>query len=251
MKQADYLPQYKCGQCAWRTKHFFCDLPEESVNAFEALKITQTYRKGSFIFFEGEQADGIFMLCHGRVKLSTYSENGRVLTLRVLTAGELLGLSSVVSDAKFEATAEVIEDCQVNFVLKSDFLHFLLENRSAAFNAIHQLSQNYQSTFVQVRSMALSATVADKLARLFLDWSHSENWAEGSSSNGNMRIRFRMAYTHEEIAAMIGSCRETVTRLLNDFRRKNLIQIDGSDFVIDKRRLELIIGSRARSAKAV
>ena len=243
--------QHRCSDCPLHADGFFCELTATAIATFENFKITNTYSKGGTLFNQGQPSNGIYMLCKGRVKMCSYSRDGRTVILRIAEAGEVLGLSSVVSDIEFEATAEVIEDCQVNFVRKSDFLRFIREYPEAGFNAIRQLSHNYHAAFSQVRSLALSATVADKLVRLFLEWSQLAA-ANGSHSNGNGRIHLKFEHTHEEIAAMIGTSRETVTRLLNDFRRKNLIEVKGSDlFIHDKKRLESMIGSRSRGAASL
>ena len=177
------------------------------------------------------------MLCQGRVKLTTHSRSGRSLILRIAMPGEVLGLSSAVSDSPSETTAEVIEACQVNFVLKSDFRRFLERNADAGINALRQLSLQYKKAYMQIRSLGLSNCVADKVASLLLEWSRSE-----PGNNGSVRIRNR--YSHEEIAEMIGTSRETVTRILKDFRTRDLISIHGNDLHIpNTRRLEAMIGS--------
>jgi CRP/FNR family transcriptional regulator len=235
--------QHQCSHCALHTDGYFCELSESAKREFEALKITNSYSKGSTLFNQGQPAKGIYMLCQGRVKLCSYSRDGRSIIFRVAEPGEVLGLSAVVSDCEYEATAEVVESCQVNFVRKSDFVRFIHEHPEAGFGAIKQLSQSYHAAFNQARSLALSATVADKLARLFLEWPRSSN-----GSNGEARLK--VDYTHEEIAAMIGTTRETVTRLMNDFKRRNLIHMDGSDLYIhDMRQFESIIGMRTRDSE--
>ena len=151
--------------------------------------------------------------------------------------GEVLGLSSAVSGSPSETTAEVIEARQVNFVLKSDFRRFLERNADAGINALRQLSLQYKKAYMQIRSLGLSNCVADKVASLLLEWSRSE-----PGNNGSVRIRNR--YSHEEIAEMIGTSRETVTRILKDFRTRDLISIHGNDLHIpNTRRLEAMIGS--------
>jgi CRP/FNR family cyclic AMP-dependent transcriptional regulator len=240
--------QHRCSECGMHTSGFYCELSEQALSTLESLKITNTYHKGCTLFNQGQNSSGVYILCQGKVKLCSYSRDGRTVILRIAGAGEILGLSSVVSDLEYEATAEVIEDCQVNFIRKTDFLRFLRDHPEAGFNAIRQLSYNYHTAFSQVRSLALSTTVADKLARLFLDWSRTAE--DGSDGNGGVHLKLH--YTHEEIASMIGTSRETVTRLLNDLKRRNVIEVKGSDLYIpDKSQLEAVIGSRHRSAGSV
>src|SRR6476661_1240700 len=108
-----------CPGCKLRSQNFFCNLSEPSLKMLESLKIMNAYRKGTTLFFEGQPSNGIYMLCEGRVKLSTCSQDGKVIILRIAEPGEVLGLSATVSDSIYEATAEVIEPCHVSFVRKS------------------------------------------------------------------------------------------------------------------------------------
>ena len=119
---------------------------------------------------EGQPAKGVYLLCAGRVKLSTYSEDGRAIILRIAEVGEVLGLSAVVSGQPYEKTAEASEDCQVSFIKSRDFTYFVRKHHEAALNALRQLSSNYHTAHLQICSLGLSASVGDKLARLLLQW---------------------------------------------------------------------------------
>lgn len=219
---------------------FFCNLPEPAMHQLESVKISNLYPRGSVLFSEGQPAQGVYILCQGRVKLSTCSRDGKIIILQIAEAGEVLGLSAIVSDSLYESTAEVIEPCQVNFIRKADFLRFLQQNPDACLNAARQLSQNYQTAHLQICSLGLSSSVADKLAKLFLGWCGGNGNINGTGS----AVRLKVSYTHEEIAEMIGTSRETVSRLLKTFRERDLITMKGSDLVIhDRKRLENMVGS--------
>jgi CRP/FNR family transcriptional regulator, cyclic AMP receptor protein len=228
----------KCLACDKRAENFFCNLSQTNRQIFESLKIKNYYPKGAMLFVEGQPANGIYVLCRGRVKLSTCSKDGKVIILHIAEAGEVLGLSAAVSDSVHIATAEAIEPCQVNFVRNKDFLRFLEQNAEACMNAVRQLSQNYQSACLQICTLGLAASVADKLATLFLGWCK----ASVEDKDG---IHLKISYTHEELAQMIGTSRETVTRILKSFRDRHLINRKGSEFIIpDRRKLEAVIGTR-------
>lgn len=234
--------QHKCADCSVTAEGFFCDLQESTLQNLESLKISNVYPRGSVLFIEGQPSNGVYILCQGRVKLSTCSREGKVIILQIAEPGEVLGLSAVVSDSVYEATAEVVEPCQVNFVRKADFLRFLRQNADACLSAVRQLSHNYQTAHLQICSLGLSSSVADKLAKLFLGWCNA-NGNGNRHENGNGTVRLKISYTHEEIAEMIGTSRETVSRLLKTFRERKLITLKGSDLVIhDKKRLEMIVG---------
>lgn len=222
---------------------FFCNLKEATIQNLEMLKISNVYPRGSVLFMEGQMSQGVYILCQGRVKLSTCSRDGKIIILQIAEAGEVLGLSAVISDSAYEVTAEVIETCQINFIRKTDFLQLLQQNTDACLNAVRQLSQNYQTAHLQICSLGLSSSVADKLAKLFLNWCSSNGEENGYNYTDNSSVHLKIQYTHEEIAEMIGTSRETVTRLLKNFKERKLISLKGSEMVIhDRRRLESIAG---------
>lgn len=239
MKALDNLTiQHRCLNCRLHAENYFCRLETPVLQIFESLKITNSYPKGATLFMEGQPSNGIYMLCQGKVKLSTCSKDGKVIVLRIAESGEVLGMSAVVSNSPYEATAEVLESCQVNFVSKDGFLRFLEQNGDASLSAVKQLSRNYHAAHAQIRSFGLSTSVADKLAKLLLEWCERKGAANGS-------IHLKISYTHEELAEMIGTSRETVTRVLKDFRERNLITVKGSDLIVhDQARLKAAIGVR-------
>lgn len=228
--------RHSCENCDLQNDRSFCQLPERELSGFEKIKITKACPKGAKLFTEGQPTKGVFMLCKGRVKLSTCSPSGRVMILGIAEAGDILGLSSALNGSDHEATAEVLEPCQINFIETSELLQFLRSNPEACLNAARQLGRSYQKAFRQICSLGLSETAADKLGKLFLTWT-------GNGNGGGGRVRITNHFTHEEIAEMIGSSRETVTRALKQFRESNLVTLKGSDLVIhDRQRLKAAIG---------
>ena len=188
------------------------------------------------LFVEGQSAQGVFLLCKGRVKLSMTSSEGKTLILRIVKPGEILGMHATVSDTAFQATAETLEPCQVNFIKRDDFLRLLRDHGDASIHAAQQLSGSYQTACEQVRSLGLSQSAPEKLARFLLEWS-----AKGQSSRQGIRVKLTL--THEEIGQIIGTSRETVTRTLGEFKSKHLAELKGSTLVIqNKAALEAFLG---------
>lgn len=228
--------QRKCTSCKLRTPSFFCEFSSAVLKAFQSIKTTHSHDKGTTLFVQGQPAIGLYMLCQGRVKLSICSKDGKAAILRMAEAGDILGLSAAMTGEVNHATAVAVEQCQVNFVPRDDLLTVMKQNSEVALNAARQLARNYSLAFEQIISLALS-TSSERLARLLLGWSRT-------NGNGSPHAELRMTYTHEDIAAMIGTSRETVTRLLNGFKRNNLISIRGADLYIhDVHRFELMTGS--------
>jgi CRP/FNR family transcriptional regulator, cyclic AMP receptor protein len=214
-----------CVACPHRESRIFCNLPTEALERLAEITSSATYPKGASLFVEGQPARGVFILCAGHVKLSTSSADGRTLILRISDPGELLGLPATISGRAYEVTADVVEPTQANFISKADFLNFLKEFGEAALRVAQELSDSYQTAFAEMRTIGLSHSAREKLARFILDWSSNH-----PSDNGT--IKFNLTLTHEEIAQMIGSSRETVTRILGEFKKNNLVHVKGSSVTL-------------------
>lgn len=226
-----------CVICKLRQSGFFCDLPKPSLANLEKIKYASAFPQGAVLFVEGQAPRGIYILCSGRVKLTTTSRDGKTLILRIAQGGEVLGLHGTVSGKPYELTAETLQPCQLDFIKRDDFLKFLQTHADACLNAAQHLSENCQTAYDMIRSLGLSHSVSEKLARLLLEWA-----SEGEQTKDGIRIK--IALTHEEIAQLIGTSRETVTRVLGEFRDKDVAQLRGSTLLIrNKAALEKLIGS--------
>lgn len=226
-----------CLICKLRHSGFFCDLPKGSLEELEKVKYASAYPQGAVLFVEGQAPRGVYIVCGGRVKLSTTSREGKTLILRIAQAGEVLGLHATVSGKPYELTGETLQPCQLDFIRRDDFLRFLQHHGDACLNAAQHLSQNCQNAYEMIRSLGLSHSVGEKLARLLLEWA-----SDGETTKDGIRIKISL--THEEIAQLIGTSRETVTRVLSEFREKKFAQLRGSTLMIMNRPgLERLVGT--------
>lgn len=224
-----------CLSCPHREERLFCNLPDPAIKALAAITASAAYPKGATLFVEGQPSRGVFILCSGRVKLSTSSADGKTLILRISEPGEVLGLPATVTGTCYELTADVIEPAQANFIPRNEFLGFLKDHGEAALRVAQQLGETYHAAISEMRTIGLSHSAGEKLARFLLEWS-----AHYPEEKGQVRIKLTL--THEEIAQMIGSSRETVTRLLADFRKRQLLQVMGSTLIIkNKSALENLV----------
>ena len=226
-----------CEQCSLKCEGFFCDLSKLTLKALDSIKFTSGYPKGAVLFVEQEMPRGVFVLCKGRVKLSMTSSEGKTVILRIVQPGEVLGLHAVVSAQPYQASAETLEPCQVNFIRRDDFLRFLSEHAEASLRAAQHLSGRYHAACEQIRSLGLTHSASEKLARFLL-----ESSVTGQETKLGVRVRLTM--THEEIGQVIGTSRETVTRTLSDFKSKHLVAVNGSMLLIpNKTALETFAGA--------
>ena len=217
-----------CKTCKVRSAGFFCQLPPAAVKDFDAIKSTAMYPKGALLFVERQEARGVYVLCEGEVKLTISSPEGKTLIMRIARSGELLGLMAAMAGLPYEVTAETLHPCHVAFVRRDDFLRFLGKHPEASQNVVNQMGSQYRGACEQLRTVGLSASAQERLARLLLTWSDGIQ----QSKDGT---RIKLPLTHEEIAECIGTTRETVTRTLSEFKGRHLVAIQGSTVMIPDR----------------
>ncbi|MBZ5509669.1 MAG: Crp/Fnr family transcriptional regulator [Acidobacteriia bacterium] len=192
------------------------------------MSFVTSYPQGAVLFVEGQAPRGVYMICRGEAKLSVVSQDGRTLILKIAGPGEVLGLSACVMNKGYEATVETLSPCQVNFIRQDDFLRFIREDSEACLGAAHQISRQYNNACRELRWVGLSRSADWRLASLLIGW--CEDHAEGNVTNGTPA--FKLTLTHEEIAQMIGTTRETVTRAMARFKKQKLIEVRGATLVL-------------------
>ncbi|HVS74916.1 MAG TPA: Crp/Fnr family transcriptional regulator [Candidatus Acidoferrales bacterium] len=217
-----------CLTCPLVKERIFCDLPRPVLAKLDEISSSATYPKDAILFVEGQEPRGAFVICNGRVKLTTSSADGKSIIVRMAEPGEVIGLPGTISGNPYELTAEALEPLQANFIPRDAFLQFLRQHGEAALRVAEMLARTYHVTLAEVRYLGLSASTAEKLARFLLD-------LPATQAQGNGQFRTTVTLTHREIAEMIGASRETVTRLFTTFKRERLIEVHGSTLIITNR----------------
>jgi len=217
-----------CAECSNPTSGFFCSLSQAVRQSMNEVSHKSILPAGAILFVEGQSPRGMFILCSGKVNLSTTSREGKILILKTAEAGEALGLSAAISGVGYESTAETSTPCQLNFVNRKHLLELMQLHSEVAAHAAQCLSRDYQTAYRDIHDLVLTRSSAGKLARLLLSHSPTQGLEDAES-------RIHGVMTHEEMAQRIGSSRETVTRLLRDLKKKRLIRLDGSTLVIRDR----------------
>lgn len=215
--------QENCTTCPVRGQREFCNVSPAALEQLQKSKSTSVYPSGTLLYIEGQPPRGVFILCNGRAKLFTSSKQGKVIILKVAQPGEVLGVEATLSNREHEETAELLESCQVNFMTSKEFLKYIGENTEAALKTAGQLTADCRAAQEGIRCLGLSGSVEEKLARLLVGWANGPAAQQG---------RFKVPYKHEEIAQMIGSTRETVTRILGNLKRRKVIEVRGATVVV-------------------
>lgn len=214
-----------CKACPMRKSGFFCQLPPSALQAFSRAKFTSSYPAEAVLFVEGQASRGVFMLCKGRVKFTMNSADGKTLIVRICEPGELLGLEATISGQPYEVTAEALQPCQVNFLRREDFLRLVREHTEISGAVMQQLSTGYRHACQEIRNLGLSRSASEKVAQFLLEKSARVQ----PTSQGKC---FQLGLTHEEISQIVGTSRETVTRMMTEFKDKMLITTKGSAVTI-------------------
>ena len=217
---------YDCSSCTIRDERFFCTMKDNAVAVLNKMKFTAVYPKGATLFAEGESARGVFIICSGRVKLVTTSSAGRSLIARIAGPGEIIGASAVVSSQPYGMSAETLEPVQAAFIREDEFMRFMSSTPEVAMRTALELSNQLHHAQNEIRTLGLSRSVRDKFATLL------HGWCDDTGTNSAEGVRLKVTLTHEEIAQMIGTTRETITRLLTQFRSERLIEVRGSTMIV-------------------
>lgn len=191
----------------------------DASRASSLSNLNSLHRRGKVLFAEGEPARGIYILRTGKATVSISSSEGKTVIPRIAQAGDVLGLNSVLRSSHYDATVKTLEPCRTDFIPRAEVLA-LIENSHAGARAVlkllsHELCELSQRT----SSLLLQPTASARLARLLLEWSRKS-------------MPIDRVFTHEEVAQMICSSRETVTRLLASMSRRKVIQITSDSILI-------------------
>jgi CRP/FNR family transcriptional regulator len=213
-----------CMTCPARKERLFCGMSPVAMEKLNQMKSTAVYPDSAVLFIEGQRSRGVFILCSGRAKLSTTSKSGKTVITNISEPGDILGLSATISNYPYEVTAEMLEPGQVNFISSESLLHLLRTNNDVAVRIAQILSLRYHAAHEEVRTLGLTRSPSAKFAKLLL------SWCPANATNDSAQVK--VILRHHEIAEMIGTTRETVTRLFTEFTKKRLLQRKGATLVL-------------------
>jgi CRP/FNR family transcriptional regulator len=217
-----------CFGCVTKEDGLFCQLPQTALTTLNNLRQTSFYPKGALLCVEGQPTRGLFVICSGQAKLYVNSEEGQSLTLRIVEPGEVLGLSSLIADEPYPVTAETLCPSQVGFLPRLAFLQLMRANPDVALRVAKHLSMEVSKAWEQTRMLALAPDTHAKLTQFLFNSADKH----GQTTEEGLRITLHM--THEEIARNIGASRESVSRILSDWKQREVIRVGTGTITILK-----------------
>jgi CRP/FNR family transcriptional regulator len=198
-------------------------------------KLNSLHARGSVLFAEGEPARGVYILRTGRASVSIASSEGRVVMLRMAHAGDMLGLNSVLRNCPYDTTVKTLEPCRTDFLPRVELIELMRQTQAGTQIVLNLLSRELREVTDRAKLLLLPQTVRGRLAKLLLQWT------KANRPDASPTVRLAKVFTHEEIAQMICSSRETVTRLLASLSKQQVIRVTTDSILIcDRLALENI-----------
>lgn len=201
-------------------------LPLDVQTELEQSGEEKVYRRRQMIFMADQRNEYVYLLSSGRVKLTRVSPTGREITITIVNPMEFFGEASLFdSGAQYGMTAEVLEDAEVYVFRRNE----LAAAVGQCPDSLRELVTIQSARRIQAENRLTELVFCDvptRVARLLSRLAASH----GRTAKGGSMIRIKL--THHEIANLIGSTRETTTLVLNDFRKRGLIEIQGRRIII-------------------
>ncbi|HTT23549.1 MAG TPA: Crp/Fnr family transcriptional regulator [Candidatus Sulfotelmatobacter sp.] len=153
-----------CRECTEIGRGHFCEFSQSALNSLTNVSHKSVLPAGAILFVEGQTPRGVFIICSGKVNLSTTSGEGKILILKTANPGEALGLSAAVSGVSYETTAETATPCHVGFVDRKHFVELMQNHPEIGLQTAQCLSRDYQSAYRDIHDLVLTRSSAGKLA---------------------------------------------------------------------------------------
>jgi len=194
---------------------------------------TQTLKKKAILFEEGDYPRYVYFVNSGKIKLFKTNEDGKEYIITILTAGDFLGYIDLIKDSNYSESAAALEESEVSMIPRKDFMALLNANRDVSSKLIQMLADNISEKEEQLLQLAYNSVrkrVADALLLLYDRYKE-----EGKETT--------ISILRDDLAHIVGTAKESVIRMLSDFKDEDLISIEkGVITILDKDRLEDLPG---------
>lgn len=213
----------KCEQCIIREFNSLKTLTKDELIRITGCKTSKTVRKGEVLFDEGEYINGVFCIKEGVCKVSKMSDNGRDQIIHLIQKGDILGERSLINNEASNLKAIAINDMEVCFIPKDEIIRDLENNPHFSLDLLRKMANSLKKADDVIVDMA-QKTVKQRLAAtlLFLEAKFEKN------DNGSIKVNL----SREDIANIIGTATESAIRLLSEFKKKKMIDLQGKEIVI-------------------
>ncbi|MEN3326366.1 MAG: hypothetical protein V7638_1173 [Acidobacteriota bacterium] len=214
-----------------RRVQLFSGLESEEMSRIAAHARSMRKERGEFIYMPGDRADFVYILKHGRVKLSVLSESGKEIAIDIIQPGEIFGEFALVDESQRSNMTQAMDDVLTWVFSKHDFTKLLTSLPMLALSYI-KLVGDRRRRMEKKLSDITSKPVSGRICELLHELSTSSAEFESAATD------YVVPLTHQDVASLIGAARQTTTTVLNDLERRSIIEL-GRGWIRVKRLKEL------------
>jgi len=213
-----------CHICEARFSSVLGKAKKEYLDEINIQKVCNVYKKGQTIFHEGAHPFGVYCVNSGKVKLSHLGDDGKEQIIRLLREGDITGYRALLSGARYAASAIALEDTHICFIPKELFIHILKNDACLAFELMKLLSNELHRAELQLTHLA-QKPVRERLAETLLFIKETYGYEEDG-------VTLNVRFSREEIANLVGTATESTIRLLSEFKRDGMVDLEGKKIKI-------------------
>lgn len=214
----------------------FKELSEEELQPIVDISQLRNYKAKSFVFMQGDTLDRVFFIHSGKVKIQKTDVTGKEQIVSVLQAGEMFPHAGFFQKGTFPAHAEILETAELIVTPIADFEKILIQHPELCIKMFKVLGEKIVDLQNRLEEQILHDTY-EQIIMLLL------RLCKSNGIQMNDKYTLTTPFTNRELANMIGTSRETISRTINQLKRRKLIDIDENGcFIIipDKLKAEII-----------
>jgi len=209
---------------------FFKGLTPDELTDIRRIAADQRYERHQMIFADGDPGHGFFLLIEGQVKVFKVSPDGKEQILHILGPGEPLGQVAVFAGESYPASAQTLSDSRVLFFPRKDFVALINARPSLALNMLAVMSNRLREFTLQIENLSLKEVPA-RLASYLLYLSEEKGG----------RDTLTLTISKAQLASIIGTIPETLSRILGRLAAKELIVVEGRTIrLLDRENLQIL-----------
>lgn len=207
---------FSCMSCKSREKSALSDIPLDVLDELNKTRVTNVYKKGQTIFYEGNRPYGVYCMTSGKVKLVKHAPDGKNFIVKIAKQGDLLGYRAFFTNELYSSTAEVLEDSMICFIDKDKFFDLIRKYPPFSLKLLAMMGHDIKCAEENSRDMAYKSS-QERIVEAIL----SLNDVYGQKDESSVKVDIQLS--REDLASLIGTTTETTVRLLTWLKEKKLI----------------------------
>ncbi|TVR38665.1 MAG: Crp/Fnr family transcriptional regulator [Cryomorphaceae bacterium] len=209
-----------CEVCDAHKDSVFAGMCSQKISQLDEKKSSSSYKKGQMLFHEGTRPMGIFCINKGKVKVFRLGGDGKEQIINILKGGDILGYKAMLSDELYPVSAETLEDSNICFIPKTNFLT-ILEDSPDLYQRLLKKVCHEMGVMTEHMTNLAQKSVRERLALTLVML--NDTYGVDAMDNGKVIINL----TREDLANIVGTATETLIRLLHDFKEEKLVATEG------------------------